>query len=224
MKFQNSLGSGFCSDSLLVFFGNAKSEKTELLEKVFPKLSFKKIKQTHSNIVVAANNFLTEADAHYTSEKNTALLISTADCLPIIVYCQATERVGAIHAGWKGVANKITEKLVEKLLQSGSTPHSLQFWVGPHIQQKSFEINPDVLQVLLQSGYNLQAEECFYSVGEKFYVNLSTIIKSQLKNTLSQEPNILFSQTDTMTDLDYCSYRRGKEIKARNLSFVAALA
>ena len=67
--FQNKFGYGFKDERFLAFFGNIHGE-LEPLKAEFQNFNFLRVKQTHSDIIIAATHELTEADAHYGSEKN----------------------------------------------------------------------------------------------------------------------------------------------------------
>lgn len=205
-----------------VFFGNSQDNFAKI-QQDFPRLNFKKIHQTHSDIVVESSANLNEADSHYTSETNAALLISTADCMPIMIYCKQTHRVAAVHAGWRGVANKITEKTLQKLIATGSSKKEFQFWVGPHILQGSFEVDRTTYDLLSVAHYNLPVNDYVVEKNNKYYVALNKIIETQIKNITGHSSEILFLDIDTKTSSDYYSYRRDQKTKERNLSFICLL-
>jgi YfiH family protein len=216
---ENELSIFFETTDHLVFFGKTTATLEKIIIK-YPHYCFLRIRQTHSDICVTASDFVVEADSHLTSQKNTALLISTADCIPIMVYCRQTNRVAAIHAGWRGAANQITVKTLFELMQTGSTAKDFIFYFGPHILQSSFEISEDVFIMLSASQVGL--EEGTYTKKEKnkFYVNLEKIVISQIISVVGNQPVIYSAGIDTKTDLDFNSYRRGKQNHERNLSFI----
>ena len=208
-------------NEVLVFFGNTQDSLNSIQAK-HPSLTLKKIFQTHSDRVVEASDEVFEADAHYTAEANSALLIATADCLPIMVYCRQTRRVAAIHAGWRGIANRIAEKTLQKLIDSGSTKKEFQIWVGPHILQNSFEIDQDAYELLVSAQSGLAESEFAYRANSKYYVALKKILESQVENAAPGTANLLILDIDTKTNSDYYSYRRD-QTKGRNLSFICLL-
>lgn len=102
--------------------------------------------QTHSSdvVVVDQKNLLQliNADAAVTTEKNLALSILTADCVPVLLTSQNAEVIGAMHCGWKGARQNIIRNTAEKMraLQPSSTAPILAF-IGPSIKQKSYEVD-----------------------------------------------------------------------------------
>src|SRR5690242_2706312 len=63
------------------------------------------LKQTHSTLVLPASPAARnqEADATFTYEKGQVCVVTTADCLPILVCDRSGTAVAAIHAGWRGL-------------------------------------------------------------------------------------------------------------------------
>jgi YfiH family protein len=219
--FQNNIGFGYQDSEILVFFGNKNGEHPAL-EKEFPDFQFLRVKQTHSDIFVEASTDLKDADAHGTAEKNKALLIATADCMPIMIYCEQTRRAAAVHAGWRGVANGILEKTLNQLIFTGSDLKQFRIFCGPSIQQNSFEVDRDVFDLIKQKSRSSRPESYSYQKNSKFYVNLNQIAQNQIMHT-SGCMNSVFSTIDTKTDENYYSYRRGKLRSERNLSFICLL-
>lgn len=203
-----------------IIFGNKKSDLDVFLNR-FPKLRFQKIKQTHSDIVIEATDQIHKADGHFSSFRNIGLLISTADCLPVLIYCSQTKRIASVHAGWKGVANQIVLKTLNRLITSGSSQKNFEFWIGPHILQNSFEVQSDVLAQLEDATYAAGKKEYCFEKNGKYYVNLERIVYSQIANVTNSNAVIHTMDIDTKTTLEFWSFRREKEAAGRNLSFIA---
>ncbi|MBY0554232.1 polyphenol oxidase family protein [bacterium] len=220
-SFQNNLGFGFKSDEYLIFFGNARASLEDLQNK-FSQYAFKRVKQTHSDFIVESSDAIPEADAHYTAELDHALVIATADCMPIMIYCLQTSRVMAIHAGWRGVENKITEKSLNQLIATGSTDKNFKIFIGPHILQSSFEVEADTYDLLAKAHYGLKPSHFMYSRNNKFYINLDKIVISQIEHVIQKLPEIEILSIDTKTDREYHSHRRD-QTKQRNFSFVVRI-
>lgn len=80
-------------------------------------------------------------DAIFTSASNTPLAIMTADCLPIVLVCEKTHTIAAIHAGWRGLLDGVIENTVAKI-----DSIYLKAWIGPSIQASSFQVRSDVIE------------------------------------------------------------------------------
>ena len=147
--------------------------------------------------------------------------------MPLLLYCPQTKRVAAIHAGWRGVVNKITLKTIQNLVATGSTDRDFDIYVGPSIQQKSFEVDRDVFKKLVSaetdhlSDFDLAAT--YFQENDKFYIDLNALVQQQISVCTDSKARVTFSKADTKTSLDFHSYRRGKSPSERNLSFVCLL-
>jgi YfiH family protein len=81
----------------------------------------------------------TEADACFTTRKKLACTIMVADCLPVLFCNAAAARVGAAHAGWRGLAGGVLEAAL-----GGFEPATTLAWLGPCIGPTAFEVGPEV--------------------------------------------------------------------------------
>lgn len=211
-------GQTFETTRHLVFFGNHSSQFS-LLQSSFPELQFSRIKQVHGDHTAhrsCSDLELVEADAQYSDESNLGLCISTADCMPILVYHPNSPRILAIHAGWRGVLNKITTK---STLLAYSDYRELIVFIGPHIQPQSFEIENTFRDQLLATCKQIELQTKA-STENKSLVKLSAIVCAQLMEIGVLKSNIFVSSVDTFLDKNYHSYRRDKADSGRQISFI----
>lgn len=203
-------------DSHLIFFGNKFTTRQILLE-LFPSLKFLELNQTHSCDVVRRYGSETNtpsADGHWTQDLDTALLIRTADCIPLMV--QSPNGIAALHAGWRGVAGQIVAQLLNLKEFNNS---EAKFYVGPHIAWESFEVGNDVAERLLLSDPNKNPMAIRpHKDPNKKYVDLDSILKGQISSPIH------FIQMDTFTSDQFCSYRREPVNTGRQFSFIARLS
>lgn len=216
----NQYGQLISFNKNLIFFGN-KNFQPDFFKHLFPQFEFLSVDQYHSNVCTEASFEIKKADAHFTHDLQKALLIKTADCLPIFIIDKDSSRVFAIHAGWRGVENQITSNIVKNHKLKNIT-----VFIGPHIMQNSFEISSDVFQ-LLQLRKNeyenlLQLKKSLILHSEasgKYFYNLAQLVQLELQSTKIQF-DIIFYQSDTVTNSEYNSYRRDQKSNARNYSFI----
>ena len=129
-----------------------RTQKPLLHFKLVAEVKIQWLKQVHGNEVVevmAVNEQVITADASITRQKNIALAIMTADCLPILLSHKDGSEVAAIHGGWRSLATNIIEKTLSKM---HSKPAELVAWLGPCIGKDAFEVGSEVKEVFTQQG------------------------------------------------------------------------
>lgn len=91
------------------------------------------------------------ADAAVTTAPGVVLAIRIADCVPILV---ASERgIGAIHAGWRGIAAGVVPAAIRALADlTGESPSSFVAAIGPHAGVARYETGPEVPDRLVAAG------------------------------------------------------------------------
>ena len=163
--------------------------------------SFAFMEQTHSNIVVNASKAgIFKSDGVLTSKPNLGLVVSTADCMPILL--KDNKKIGAVHSGWKGVKNKILEKTIQSF-----ELNSLLISVGPHAQLCCYEVKNDVSKYF---------ESYIEKRDGKTYLSLSKSLKELSKK---HGFRIEVSSICTICDNSYNSFRKNNTNK-RQYGFI----
>ena len=161
--------------------------------------------QTHSTICRTINDeILFEAlqgDGLVTQTKAHALMMMTADCLPIVLGNAEGTEIANLHAGWRGLASGIVENTLAEM-QSKAT----WAWLGAAISQPCFEVGADVKQ---QFCKQYAALESAFQAGDqagKYYADLYAIAAYILKQHGIE--TILGGDQCTYQNPDFYSYRR----------------
>jgi YfiH family protein len=81
------------------------------------------------------------ADAATTDRPGRALVVLTADCLPVLLCRRDGRRVGVAHAGWRGLAAGVLEATVASM---DADPEDLAVWLGPSIGPGAYEVGEEV--------------------------------------------------------------------------------
>ena len=81
------------------------------------------------------------ADAAVTSSCGVVLAIQVADCLPVLLASDDGTRLGAAHAGWRGLAGGVLDSTLEAMRVD---PARLVAWLGPCIGPAHFEVGEEV--------------------------------------------------------------------------------
>ncbi|WP_413289376.1 polyphenol oxidase family protein [Bdellovibrio sp. HCB337] len=224
---ETNLGFLIETPKITALLGGEKSQILNL-KSSFESLDFIRVKQTHSDIVVhskdLALDYQVEADSHFTELSKTALCISTADCIPVLLYDPVSEIIAAVHAGWRGVANQIVPKTFARLAHSGVKSENTHVIIGPHIQMASFEVSHQVRDDILSTiDFGTTEKESIYHRNlnhEKALVDLNQVMRTQLQNSGVLFDNLYNLHIDTFVDPRFHSHRRDKEKAGRQLSFI----
>lgn len=160
-----------------------------------PDLTFLKVRQTHSRIILNENNCMdAEADG-IVGYNNVPKVILTADCVPLVLIGSKAHAV--IHAGWRGLAQKILEHPDVAAIK----PYYA--FIGPHIREKNYEVQQDFLLNFPEN------KDAFSFRSDKIYFSLSKVAFAQLELFY---PGIMIVDCGlcTFEDQRFHSYRRNK--------------
>ncbi len=93
-------------------------------------------------------------DALITNVPGVAISVRTADCIPVLLYDAVHKAVAAVHAGWRGTVQRISQKvIVEMQCKYGTSAADLKALIGPGIGPDSFQVGPEVADEFLKSGF-----------------------------------------------------------------------
>lgn len=108
------------------------------------------LNQVHGNNVVdAAMTYPNppQADASVTDQPASVCVVMTADCLPVLLCDRAGQQVAAVHAGWRGLHNRVISAALARL---AVTPSEILAWLGPAIGPQAFEVGVDVYDAFMK--------------------------------------------------------------------------
>ena len=146
-------------------------------------------------------------DALMTNVPGVCIGVSTADCIPVLLYDPAHHAACAIHAGWRGTVQRIVEKAVSKMSTVyGSRPSDLVAQIGPGIHLESFEVGDEVYDAFAQAGFDMESISKKY---EKWHIDLPECNRQQLMNQGVPADHIAVSPVCTFVQSDsFFSARR----------------
>lgn len=91
-------------------------------------------------------------DACITNVPGVPLMITTADCVPIVFYDPVRRAIGLAHGGWRGTVARIVVNTVASMqAEYGCRPEDLRVAVGPSIGPCCFAVHDDVLAPFAQA-------------------------------------------------------------------------
>jgi len=106
------------------------------------------LKQVHSPDCVVAGGrtgCLGEGDALLENTPGRLVAVRTADCIPLLMADPEHRAVAAVHAGWRGTAQRIAEAAMVRMAREfGTRPEALHVAIGPGIGPCCYEVGPEV--------------------------------------------------------------------------------
>lgn len=125
--------------------------------------------------------FLDGADALVTDMAGICVAVSTADCVPVLLYAADKKVVAAVHAGWRGTVRQIVAKTVSVLVDEyGCNPLSVFVGIAPSIGKESFEVGDEVLDAFIQSGVDVERIAYRNPITGKAHIDLWEANRMQL--------------------------------------------
>lgn len=179
-------------------------------------------KQTHSsNICIIDRHFLSltedrqrikldNIDALVTSQKNVIIGVTTADCVPILLYDNQKKVLAAIHAGWRGTVAYISQKVVKVMRDEfGCNARDIIAGIGPSISPSHFEVGDEVGESFDKSGFPMQQISFRNPKTQKLHIDLWEANKYSLLEIGLLSQNIEIAKLCTYSDEDnFFSARR----------------
>ena len=172
-------------------------------------------KQTHSDNVefVDERNEYPNTDGLILTNSNDAVYLRFADCTPLIFYDTVQKIAAVSHAGWRGTAQKIGVKTIEKMQ---SYPKDIIALIGPAISMCCYEVSEEVRDTLLATVQ--ETEGLFINRN----VDLKRINAQQLKEIGVRQIDICPYCTSCDNDLFY-SYRKENGTDKRHIAVAKLL-
>lgn len=115
-----------------------------------------RVKQVHGNTILSPSQIQTShqsnlnplepsaADGLVTEQVNQAVWVCSADCTPVLIADRETGQVAAVHAGWRGTAQKIVPAAIACLQSQGSQLNNLRIALGPAIAGEVYQVSEQV--------------------------------------------------------------------------------
>lgn len=165
------------------------------------------LNQTHSTICHSTQQlhfFAQNGDALCSREQGNALMIMTADCLPIVLCDETGTEIANLHAGWRGLVNGMIENTIAQMQRPAHYAY-----IGVAISQKCFEVGQEVKDIFIQHYPN--SAQAFIAGTEqgKYYADLYTIARMILQQ--QGVKHIMGGESCSYSQAEYYSYRRNSQ-------------
>lgn len=157
-------------------------------------------------------------DAVATQLPSVLLCISTADCIPVIIYDSVHHVIATIHAGWRGTVQHIVTKTFAIMQKHfGTRGADCRAVIGPGISLESFEVGDEVYERFLQEGFDMSMIAQRFT---KWHINLKQCNFTQLTECAVPSQNIQVSDICTLKDHRFFSARREGIQTGRNMTCI----
>ena len=152
-------------------------------------------------------------DGLLTSDSRRGILVWTADCVPLLL--AFPRGIAAVHAGWRGAAEGIVGRAVERLCPVGSDRDRGHAVLGPAISGSRYEVGPEVVEAL--SGQPVDPVR--WQLGPH-HVDLRGFVAAQLEVLGIPPERIEMIPRCTASDPTLASFRRDGDRAGRQWSMV----
>lgn len=151
-------------------------------------------RQTHSLNVLTVDTTTpdnpVDVDALVTALPEIALVVNTADCVPLLMADDRAGIIAATHSGWKGTVGRIAELTVERMAALGADRSNIRAAIGPSICTDCFEVGEEVAAKFTAAGMTAVVARGDY---EKPHVDLVAAVALTLIESGVKRENILLS-------------------------------
>lgn len=122
-----------------------------------------------------------EYDAMITNLPGLALVVSTADCLPLLIHDPVRGAIAAVHAGWRSTAKGIAARALKAMAEAyGTKPGDCDVSIGPGIRGCCYEVDAAVTDGM-RSALPTWAEHAVATRPGHFRLNLAGVNAAILK-------------------------------------------
>lgn len=133
----------------------------------------KQVHGTEVGVITPEYQSLDGLDALVTNEPGYCLCVSTADCVPILLYDPVHNAVAAIHAGWRGTVARIAQRTLEVMKENYATEaKDVIACIGPSISMEAFEVGTEVYDAFQNANFNMDKIAFWHTVMENWHIDL----------------------------------------------------
>ena len=134
-------------------------------------------------------------DGLMTSERGVCIGVSTADCIPLLLYDPVRGAACAVHAGWRGTAARIAAKAVGAMASVyGTRPADLVAQIGPGIGLDSFEVGQEVYDVFAAAGFDMGAISRRYPASDGHGSDVAGLLPKGGKTLITHHSSLITSK------------------------------
>jgi YfiH family protein len=151
-------------------------------------------------------------DGHATGAPGLLLQVSVADCIPVYLLDPDARVIALLHAGWRGIADRILARGLEVLMAHGAVPGRIVMHAGVGICGKCYEVGREVME-----GCGLPAEGA-----GPWHADLRSVLAAQARaldvGTVSVSPRCSAHEAR-----HFFSHRRSRGTDGRMVAYLGLL-
>lgn len=153
-------------------------------------------------------------DALLTDVPSACVGVSTADCIPVLIYDPVRHAVAAVHSGWRGTVQRIAVVALRAMADRYQTsPGDVFVVIGPGISMESFEVGDSLYDRFSNQGYDMNVIARQYPARTpdedgmlralKWHLDLKAAIRQDLYACGVQSAHVHDCAIDTFLDHDH---------------------
>lgn len=181
--------------------------------------------QVHGDRVLSGDPgwFVDEADAAVTDRADVLLVVSTADCVPLLFHDPLKGVVGAAHCGWRGTAAGLAGKVVTAMAERyQSRPSDVRVALGPCMRGSCYQVGPEVIDAFVAAGV---PDACWRPdpvTAGRYYLDLPAANLWSLERAGVRPANVSDLGLCTHCDAEaFYSHRRDRGVTGRHWAYVS---
>lgn len=238
LEFNNLINFYTLSKNNIDFTRSLEDEKKQRVDESYRKIcdefnieksSILRPHQSHTDkieIVNNTNNEYFDVDGLITNKENINLMLTYADCTPILLYEPTKNIIGNVHSGWRGTIQKIGQKAVLKMIeQYDVNPRNIIACIGPCIGKCHFEVSEDVKEKFEQTFSYFNRNNDIIEISKenkfKYFIDTTLINRLMLEEIGIRPENIFESNICTVCNSKIIhSYRADGKKSGRNVAMI----
>lgn len=141
-------------------------------------------------------------DALVTTLREVALVVLTADCVPVLLSDDDAGIIAAIHAGRLGARNGIVARTVDRMLELGAAAQNIHALIGAAASGERYEVPDDMARDVESRLPGSSVRTLQGTAGVDIRAGISRQLRQRGVRTIDVDPRC------TIADEDFFSYRR----------------
>jgi YfiH family protein len=148
-------------------------------------------------------------DALVTNLSGICVTVTTADCVPVLLYDPVKKAVAAIHSGWRSTLHNICQETIFTMHRNyGTRATDLVAVIGPCISKKVYEVGEDLYAEFVSKEFDIDK---FFLPKEqgKFFFDIRETVRAQLSEAGVSQMEVSSYCTYSDENLFFSARRQG---------------